>query len=145
MADHSFHSAKAVSVTIDGVQAMERGFWDGDDVVSVEHTMDKATLVEGADGPSISSASASRGATITLRLQPSSAIHALLLRRNERQQNGISTPIAFSYVDRTNGEGGSADICYIRTAPGSQVGRNATVRTWVLHTGDWKPLIPAAT
>lgn len=139
MAEHSFYAAQNVSLTVDGIQAMERGLWDGDDAIAVEQTMDVGSLLEGADGSSIFSQSASHGARITIRVMDTSYIHRMLLQRWKRQRAGVSTAVAVTLLDRGSGEGGAADRCYIMQAPSAQKGRNASVRAWVLVTGDWEP------
>src|SRR5690606_7812372 len=131
-----------VSASVDGQKVI--GLWDGDDPISVAPAADKGTALLGAGGDGIFSVSAHRGASITLRLPHTSPTHRLLSQKLKRQQALASMTAAFpfSFMDAGSGEGGSADKCFIQTAPTDQKGVNATTRDWVLWTADWNSEIP---
>ena len=137
----SSYSFKNVAATVNGQQVV--GFWEGDDAVTVARLTDRGTMVVGADGSSIFSATANEGATITLRLQHTSPTHRLLLQRLARQSaRGVRvTGFPFTVIDVDSGEGGAAADCYIQSAPDDTKGVNAGAREWVLVTGNYKPNI----
>ena len=128
-----------VAVTVDGQASA--GFWEGDDAVVVTLLEDVGALLVGADGSSIFSGYANQGATITLRLQHTSHTHRLLQQRLLRQKTAGMALVGFpvSVIDVDSGEGGATDQAFIQTAPTDSKGANATVREWVLVTGNWKP------
>lgn len=142
MSKSSAYSAKNVAVVVDGQQVL--GLWDGDDAVIVEHLADTGTMLVGADGSSIFSQSANQGATITVKVQHTSATHRLLHQKWARQKaNGVRvTGFSFTLNDVDSNEGGAADDCYIQTAPNDQKGTEASVREWKLVTGNWRPNVP---
>ena len=142
MPQTSAYGMQNVSASVDGQKVV--GLWDGDDPISVAPAADKGTGLVGADGAGIFSVSANRGATITIRLQHTSPTHRLLSQKLKRQQALASMAAAFpfSFMDAGSGEGGSADKCFIQTAPTDQKGVNAVMREWVLWTADWNPEIP---
>lgn len=123
-----------------------QGIWDGDDAISIAPLADKGTMLIGADGSAMFSVSANKGATITLRLMHTSPTHRLLMQKLKRQQALASPATAFPVTayDTSSGEGGTADKCFIMTAPTDTKGTNATVREWVLVTGEFVPEIPNA-
>lgn len=134
----SSYSMKNVTATIDGQIVI--GFWDGDDAVTVAPASDRGTMTFGADGSSIFSGSANKGATITLRLQHTSPSHRLLLQRLARQEaEGIRiVGFPFTVNDVDSGEGGATSEAFISAAPTDGKGVNATVREWTLVTGQWQ-------
>jgi len=144
MALSSAYSFKNCSVTIDGQLVI--GLWDGDDVVSVAPSADKGTGLVGADGSGIFSVSANAAASITVRLMHTSPAHRLLSEKLilQQQAGGAATAFPFSVIDTVSGEGGTAEACYIQTAPTDSKGTNATVREWVLWTVEYRPEIPNA-
>jgi hypothetical protein len=132
----------AVAATLDGLAI--RGFWDGDDAVTVEQGADVGTGLVGADGSSIFSQSADQSARITVRLQHTSPTHRQLTQKWLQQREGVLRGFPFDVMDKTSGVGGTADQCFIMQAPGDSKGKNATVRAWVLWTGEWRPGVPNA-
>lgn len=142
MANTSAYSMVNVTGTVDGQQI--QGLWDGDDAIIVTQSSDKGTGLIGADGSGIFSISANKAASISIKLQHTSATHRLLMQKLKRQQalGGTAAAFPFSFIDNSSGEGGSADKCYIQTAPVDSKGVNATVREWVLWTSEWNPEIP---
>lgn len=142
MAKSSAYSMKNVAATLDGQNVF--GLWDGDDTIVVAPLEDIGTGMVGADGSSIFSQSANEGATITLRLQHTSPTHRILHQKLARQKaRGIRVQgFPFTLIDVDSGEGGSTDQCFIATAPDDSKGTTATVREWVLWTGQWRPEIP---
>jgi len=143
MGKSTSYSMNNVTATVDGQSA--RGFWDGDDAVVTEQLEDVGSLLVGADGSSIFSQSANQGATITFRLQHTSPTHKLLHQRwaRQRSKGNRITGFPVTVADVSSGEGGSTDQAFVMTAPSDSKGVTATVREWVLVTGDWKPSIPA--
>lgn len=138
----STYSALNVVATLDGLRVL--GLWDGDDAIVVEPGADKGTLMVGADSESIFSQSADLSATITLRLQHTSATHRQLLQRLAVQEQGRLGGFPFSLMDNRSGEGGACDQAFIQKAPNDQKGKNAAQREWVLITGYWDRAIPRA-
>lgn len=142
MPQTSAYGFQNVSASVDGQKVI--GLWDGDDAIVVAHSTDKGTGLTGVAGDGIFSVSASRSATITLRLMHTSPTHRLLMQKLKRQQAlaSMSAAFPFSFMDAGSGEGGSADKVFIQGAPADQKGVNAVVREWVLWTADWNPEIP---
>lgn len=140
MAISTAYSALNVAATVDGLAVV--GLWDGDDAIVVERGADVGTGIIGADGSGIFSQTADRSARITIRVMDTSPTHAQLSRKLEQQSAGRLIPFPFDLIDKGSHEGGTADRCFIQQAPGPQKGKNATVRTWVLWTSEWKPTIP---
>jgi len=142
MARSSSYAAKNVTAMVNGQRV--QGLWDGDDPITVESVDDLGALMVGADGDSIFSQFAGTAHTITLRLQHTSPTHTLLHQRwaVQRAPGVRVTPFPFTHMDVDSGEGGSANECFIMTAPSDQKGRNAVMREWVLVTGEYLPNIP---
>lgn len=131
-----------VSATIDRRDV--QGLWDGDDAIVVTPGADIGTGLIGADGSGIFSISADRSAQISVKLQHTSPTHELLHKKWKQQRARGANASSFSFVlkDKVSGEGGTADKCYIMSAPETQTGKAATVREWVLWTADWQPEVP---
>lgn len=144
MTDTSAYGIVNTSNTVDGQQI--QGLWDGDDAIKIASMADRGKMMIGADGSALFSVSANRGATITLRLQHTSPTHRLLMEKEKRQKALASSKAAFPVTafDTGSGEGGTADKCFIQTSPPHTTGENATVREWVLVTGELVPEIPDA-
>lgn len=142
MALNSAYSFINVSATVDGQQVI--GAWDGDDALVVSEGADEGTGVIGADGSGLFSVSADRSATITIRLMHTSPTHRLLVQKLARQKalGGAVSGFPFSFIDTVSGEGGSADRCYVMTAPEDSKGKNATTREWVLWTAQFQKNVP---
>ncbi|MBG6211678.1 hypothetical protein IWQ49_006369 [Labrenzia sp. EL_126] len=121
-----------------------QGLWDGDDAIQIAPLADKGQMVIGADGSGLFSVSANKGAMITLRLMHTSPTHRLLMQKLKRQQALASPVTAFPVTayDTSSGEGGTADKCFIQTAPTDTKGANATSREWVLVTGEFVAEVP---
>lgn len=128
--------------TLDGVGV--QGLWEGDNAIEVQPGADVGQLLVGVQGDSIFSQTADRSARITIRLMHTSATHRQLVQKWQAQRAGNIKAFGFDTLDISNNEGGNADKCLIAVAPNMSLGMNATVREWVLVTGDWKPLIPNA-
>lgn len=128
--------------TVDG--QLIQGLWDGDDAISITPMTDKGTMMVGADGSALFSVSANKGATISIKLMHTSPTHRLLMQKLKRQQALASPAVAFPVTayDTASGEGGTADKCFIQSAPVDTKGINATVREWTLVTGEFNPEIP---
>jgi hypothetical protein len=120
------------------------GFWEGDDTITVEEGADIGTGVVGADGSSIFSQAVNNSARITLRVQHRSPLHNLLHQQLARQRGGNLAGIPLTFRDGDSNEGGACDRAMIMQAPGVQQGTNASVRTWVLWTGNFQHRIPRA-
>lgn len=142
MATSTAYSFINVTAAVDGQQV--QGAWDGDDALIVTRGADAGTGLIGADGSGIFSVLADRSATVSIKLQHTSPTHRLLMQKLKRQQalGGNASAFPFSFIDTVSNEGGSADRCYIQTAPADSKGKNAVVREWVLWTADWNPEVP---
>jgi hypothetical protein len=142
MAINTAYGIVNVANTVDGQQV--QGLWDGDDAFVITQGAEKGSMLIGADGSGLFSISADKSATITIRLMHTSPTHALLMRKLKRQQavGAVSAAFPVTKMDTGSGEGGSADKCFIQSAPVDQTGKNATVREWVLVTAEWSPEIP---
>lgn len=142
MATSTAYSFINVSATVDGQLVI--GLWDGDDAIVVTKAADIGTGLVGADGSGIFSVSASRAATISIKVQHTSPTHRLLMQKMKRQQSlgGAATGFSFTVIDSVSGEGGVADRCFIQTAPADSKGVNAVVREWVLWTADFSDEVP---
>ena len=136
----SVYSMLNVAATLDG--QVVRGFWDGDDTVAVAQGADVGSMMVGADGSSIFSQTADESASITFRLQHTSPTHRQLVEKWKQQRAGRLVGFPFDLKDRDSGEGGTADQCFIRSAPGVSKGKAAGPREWVLITGQWEPNTP---
>lgn len=142
MANTSAYSFINVAATLDGQKVIAP--WDGDDALIVTRAADRGTGLVGADGSGLFSVSANKAATISIKLQHTSPTHRLLMQKEKRQQalGGTGTAFPFSFIETTSGEGGSADKCFIQSAPADGKGVNATVREWILWTSEWDANIP---
>lgn len=136
MTTSSTYSMLNVAATLDGMTI--QGFFDGDDVVSIEPVEDTGQLLVGADGSSIFSQTANNAHSITLRLQHTSPTHKQLQQKAARQRAGSIVPFAFNVKDTTSGEGGTGASCFVMREPNKQNGTNATVREWQLVCPDWR-------
>ena len=140
MPQTSAFSMLNVAATLDGRRVI--GLFDGDNAVQVTQGADVGTLMVGADGSSLFSQTADRSAQITIRLQHTSPTHRQLIEKWRAQRAGRLVGFPFDVIDSGSNEGGSADKCYIMRAPDDTKGNNATVREWVIVTGDWNPTVP---
>lgn len=142
MAISSAYSFANVSATLDGRQV--QGAWDGDDAIVVSPGADRGTGLIGADGSGIFSISADKSATISIKLMHTSPTHRLLMQKMKRQQalGAGASSFPFQFMDTASGEGGSADKCFIMTAPADSKGKNAVVREWVLWAVEYNPEVP---
>ena len=140
MAQVASYTMLNVTATLDGLRVS--GLFDGDDAITITPNADIGSLLVGADGSSVFSQSADRGAQIVMRLQPNSPTHRQLIQRWKAQRSGLIRGMPFDLIDSDSGEGGSTDKCFIFAAPEVQKGFNATERAWTLVTGDWTPTIP---
>ena len=131
-----------VTATLDGRAVL--GLFDGDNALQVTQGADVGSMLVGADGASLFSQTADRSAQITLRLQHTSPSHRQLVEKWKAQRAGRLVGFPFDFIDAMSNEGGSADKCYIMRAPDDTKGNNATVREWVIVTGDWTPTVPEA-
>ena len=142
MATSTAYSYLNVAATLDG--QIVQGLWDGDDAIVITQASDVGTGLVGADGAGIFSISASKAATISIKLQHTSPTHRLLMQKLKRQQalgaNASSFP--FVVMDSVSGEGGTASACYVQTAPADSKGVNAGVREGVLWTADYTAEVP---
>lgn len=139
----SAYSMIHVANTVDGLEV--RGLWDGDDSVTIAPMADSGTMLVGSKGDSLFSGSANKGATITLRLMHTSPTHRQLERLEVAQNTpgGLTNGFRVTATDTSSGESGVADKCYVQSRPTRSYGNNATVREWVIVTGEWQPTIPA--
>ena len=134
------YSFENVAVTISGSEVY--GFFEGDDAVIVEENADIGTGLVGADGSSIFSQSTDRAARITIKLQHTSPTHRYMTQLLARQRGGALGGVPVSVRDNRSNEGGACDQAFIQQATSDQKGQSATVREWVLWTGEWQRTIP---
>lgn len=139
MGQTSAYSMLNVAATLDGRAVI--GFFDGDAVI-VEQGSDVGTLMVGADGSSLFSQSADQSARITIRLQHTSPTHRQLVEKWKAQRAGRMIGFPFDVIDALSKEGGSADKCFIAQAPTDTKAEEASVREWVIVTGNWVPGTP---
>src|SRR4030067_198759 len=124
MADLTTYSFLDVAANIGGV-LVDR-LWEGDDAVMIEPHADVATPMIGVDGTPLVSISADRAATITVKLQPTSSMHASMLKRYADMQRGLFRSFSIAITDVRNGSGGSCGECVILAKPSDQYGGTAT-------------------
>ena len=134
------YSMLNVQATLDGRKVI--GFMDGDNAVQVAQGSDVGTMLIGADGTPLFSQTADRSAMITLRLKHNSPTHRQLMEKWKAQRAGRLMGFPFDVIDTGSNEGGNGTDCFIQKAPDDTKGTNATVREWVVVTGNWTPLIP---
>jgi hypothetical protein len=135
MAKSSVYSALNVVAVLDGLNVV--GLWDGDDAIVVTPGADIGVGLVGADGSSIFSQSADRSARISQKLQHTSATHRQLLQKEAAQRSGIIRGFPVSIKELGSGEGGTTDQAFIQAAPADSKGKAATMREWVIWSGDW--------
>ena len=129
------YSFKQVVVMIGDLPV--EGFFEGDDAVMIERNNDTATPLIGADGAATVSVSGDDSATVTLKLQPSSAANRYLENQHKRQRGGTVQPFPVSVRDTTNGEGGSGPEATIVNRADRSFGSNVTVREWKIFVACW--------
>jgi hypothetical protein len=132
----TLYSYRNVVVTIDGRRVV--GVWEGDDAVVVERPTDLGTALTGADGASVVSISADQTATITLKLQPNSAMNSYLEQRVKGMRMGSPRLLAIGIVDTGTGEGGGCSSAVITKEPSKSYGAMATEREWVIWCNCWQ-------
>lgn len=142
MAKSSSYTAINLAASLDGVAVV--GLWDGDNAIQVDQNVDAGTGLVGVQGDSIFSQTADRSAAVTIRLMHTSPTHRQLMQKWHAQQAGILRAFTFDHMDTASKEGGSGDEFYVMRAPSDTKGTNATVREWVIWTGDYKSNIPDA-
>lgn len=136
----SAYSMLNVTATLDGRRVL--GYADGDNALQVTPGSDIGSMMVGADGTTLFSASADKSATITLRLKSNSPTHRQLVQKYKAQQAGRIIPFPFDFIERMIGEGGTAPECFIQKAPDLSLGTGPTVREWVLITGTYTARVP---
>lgn len=136
----SAYSMLNVVATLDGRRVI--GHADGDNALQVSPGADAGTMMVGADGTTLFSGSADQSATITVRLKANSPTHRQLTQKYKAQKGGRIVAFPFDFIERMIGEGGSAAECFIQKAPDLSLGTAATVREWVLITGNFIARVP---
>lgn len=136
------YSALNLAATLDGQKV--QGLWEGDNAIQADPGVDVGTGLVGVQGDGLFSQTSDKSAKITLRVMHTSPTHRLLIQKWKAQRAGRLVPFGFDHLDTLNNEGGSADECYIMTAPSDTKGVTATVREWVLWTADYEPATPFA-
>ncbi len=134
------YSMLNVTATLDGRRVV--GLMDGDNPIQATPGADVGTMLIGADGTSLFSQSADKSATITIRLKPNSSTHRQLIQKWQAQRAGILRGFPFDFIDSGSNEGGNGTDCFVQKAADLTMGTNATVREWVLVSGNWTPNIP---
>lgn len=137
---HTAYSSENAVAVLDGQEVV--GLADGDEAIAIAQLTESGSLMVGAKGDSIFSASANRGATITLRLQPTSPTHRLLVEKRRMQDEGDLRGFSFSVINTNTNEGGAANSCFVQKSADHREGEKASNREWVLVTGEWSFNIP---
>lgn len=132
----TLYSFDNVVVTIDGREVI--GLWEGDDVVSLERPTDLGSALTGADGASVVSITADQSATLTIKLQPNSAMNAYFEQCVKRMRMGSQRLIAVAVRDTSTGEGGGCSAAVIVREPSKSWGATATEREWQLFCNCWQ-------
>lgn len=132
----TLYSFDNVVVTIDGREVI--GLWEGDDVVSLERPTDLGSALTGADGASVVSITADQSATLTIKLQPNSAMNAYLEQAVKRMRMGSQRLIAVAVRDTSTGEGGGCSAAVVIKEPSKSWGATATEREWQLFCNCWQ-------
>lgn len=132
----TLYSFDNVVVTIDGREVI--GLWEGDDVVSLERPTDLGSALTGADGASVVSITADQSATLTIKLQPNSAMNAYLEQAVKRMRMGSQRLIAVAVRDTSTGEGGGCSAAVVIKEPSKTWGATATEREWHLFCNCWQ-------
>lgn len=136
----STYSALNLMAVLDGVGV--QGLADGDNSIQVDQNVDAGTGLVGVQGDAIFSQTADRAASVTLRLQHTSDTHRQLVQKWKQQRAGRLIGFPFDHMDTDSNEGGAGDKFFIMRAPVDTKGMNATVREWVIWTGDYTPHVP---
>lgn len=137
MPDITTYNARNCQVTLDGRDV--RGFWEGDDAVTVERSVDRSTAMVGADGKAVVSTSADESATITLKLQHTSAAHKRLRNIEQSMSKGRTRKFPLDIADTESGEGGSSRECVIIGTPNVNTGSaTASEREWKIFANPWR-------
>jgi len=131
------YSFENVEMTIDNREVV--GFWEGDDVVSIARETDVGTVTRGADGANAVSVTADQSATLTLRLQPNSAMNQYLEQRVKLLRMGSQRYLQVAVRDSTSGEGGGCTAAIIIREPSVAFGTSISVREWVIFCNCWQP------
>ena len=132
----TLYSFDNVVVTIDGREVI--GLWEGDDVVSLERPTDLGSALTGADGASVVSITADQSATLTIKLQPNSAMNAYFEQCVKRMRMGSQRLIAVAVRDTSTGEGGGCSAAVVIREPSKTWGATATEREWQLFCNCWQ-------
>jgi len=132
----TLYSFDNVVVTIDGREVI--GLWEGDDVVALERPTDLGSALTGADGASVVSITADQSATLTIKLQPNSAMNAYFEQCVKRMRMGSQRLIAVAVRDTSTGEGGGCSAAVIIKEPSKSWGATATEREWQLFCNCWQ-------
>ncbi|MEP9376205.1 phage protein [Aquabacter sp. CN5-332] len=131
------YSFQNVVLTIDGREVT--GVWEGDDAIQVERHADLGTPVVGADGSPILSITADQSATLTLKLQPTSAWNRYLSQKVKKMRAGAVVDVmTIGLRDTGTGEGGGCSSAVIMKEPPLSLGTSATEREWAIYCGCWQ-------
>ncbi|KRE07456.1 hypothetical protein ASE63_22415 [Bosea sp. Root381] len=132
----TLYSFDNVVVTIDGREVI--GVWEGDDAVLVERPTDLGSALTGADGASVVSITADQSATVTLKLQPNSAMNAYLEQAVKRMRMGSQRLLNIAIRDTSTGEGGGCSAAVVIREPSKSWGAAATEREWQIFCNCWQ-------
>jgi len=132
----TIYSFPNVTVTIDNRPVI--GLWEGDDVVLVERPTDLGSALTGADGASVVSITADQSATVTLKLQPNSAMNVYLAQAAKRMRMGSQRLLEIAVRDTSTGEGGGCTAAVIIREPSKSYGAAATEREWQIFCNCWQ-------
>lgn len=128
-----------VSLSLDG--RLVTGVGEGDDAIVIEPTQELGKPMEGADGSSLVSISASRAATLTLKLLPTSPFNAYLRQKANRMRDGaisgVTFPVGFSCMS-LGVAGGAVDAVVIKE-PDTSRGASVKENEWKIFLPVWEP------
>jgi len=106
------------------------GFDEGDDVITLERSVDTGAHKVGTDGEMTLSLTADRSGSITFRLMQSSDSNTYLSGLVLAAENGAFVPIFVQFKDTRGGDIGSGTQGYILRTATMVRGTNANAQEW---------------
>jgi len=106
------------------------GFDEGDDVITLERSVDTGAHKVGTDGEMTLSLTADRSGSITFRLMQSSDSNTYLSGLVLAAENGAFVPIFVQFKDTRGGDIGSGTQGYILRPATMVRGTNANAQEW---------------
>ena len=106
------------------------GFDEGDDVISLERTVDSASDKVGADGEMSVSISADRSGMVTFRLMQTSSSNSFLSELVSTQETGKLIPVSVLFKDVCGGDLGAGSKGYIPRPADIVRGQSVNSQEW---------------